>query len=1138
MNQDWNTNNRDAYEPGQRAAGHELEQPGIIDAPVNQHERADTLASSGAYSQSPFDYLPPAKDQTPLLSDSTQILNNQRLSTLRKRPAAKLLAGSLLSLQTWQMDLDCPPTLRNYVKAKLSSFLLENRAAEPADKNLSPDELFINFVNDTHPAIEVDGREQYAIQLSLSNLAMASFEARSYLALIKCVEPDRSLDESAPLLTTDRVMDFIKSAHWEREYCTLLEEFWATHEATYCVLARLAFVDGLSRQYVKRTITLEGYTLALDMLGLDRFPTSLASLQHPVSGERTLISLLSINGRTVPGIFQLKSRVTNHCFIHVLGETPTTVEYISRDQDGNLAKWLEALNSTGQFGLLTQHVQLADISEQSVDGDLFAALTDAQKNYSLEVFAAQPLEANLPEDDADNSILFKPIERALALAGALDLWQPQPDVSMRIPDHIKIAQRLMRSELVKHHQLNMLPDTVFIRYLRGTSTTPMGSAHSPVTYVHTPDEKPINLTNALLTNYRVDRPVGYLDNGGRSVVYSDPTAQGVYTESAELAISADTLESLIKGIDLLAVMTRRFEDFWSLNAAAIDQSLSATFNAEAVIALKLGHISRAGFNLLVRARAIPITQSDVKTPLVTVKSLGFYLKPSLTEGVHCECCAGLLVFTDPTLPLILLYQAGQSKALLEFKSSEELGRHIEQAAADEQWRNTLLNYVPASQHEKLTYVLEVWAGQRIPDAPGSLLRPWTDVIYANHLHKAKSRTLCEQPLTSSPFVFMRQTLARNFIANASDRIVTSKEVTLRYWTRQFNHLQLLLAPMSLLITPAMVASALVHAGSVYLSIEKSRLPGNRDTEKIRALLNALSLGLLQLAPFTHGLLRGFSRLTRWVKPLKAAGKMSLSPRTVSVLLTRFINVRETRLQLFFGTTRLLKTWKVAGNTFLGTFGVQAWKLDSQLLLWTSHQAQARTLVVSTHGYYLPWTKTTAIPNGTELRFYAPHGYALVDPSLHKVVAQKVEAFSVSDAASNRLASQTFSPLAITDKLLAGTSLRGNIKNYSIAKFQGPAGESYQEISRVVHYSNLPPWHAGELPAVPMDVLTVRNRFAMATPTLQGVFKTLSEHGIHYDRILLLHCRCDAISAALGRSPVYTAPLNGARPPSPGPGPGP
>ena len=139
------------------------------------------------------------------------------------------------------------------------------------------------------------------------------------------------------------------------------------------------------------------------------------------------------------------------------------------------------------------------------------------------------------------------------------------------------------------------------------------------------------------------------------------------------------------------------------------------------------------------------------------------------------------------------------------------------------------------------------------------------------------------------------------------------------------------------------------------------------------------------------------------------------------------------------------------------------------------------------------------------------------------MSQRVKPFSILNNANNSLALPPgpLPPYAITDKVLAGTSLPGSIKNYSLMKFQSIHGETYQEISHVVRHSNLSPLNG--LPATPMDVLTVRNRFGMTHPNLQDLFKSLSKQGIHYDKILLVHCRCTAINSLMGRSPVYIAP---------------
>jgi hypothetical protein len=1095
------------------ASTHSLEHPALTHLTSNHSEQNDTLPSSGAFALSPFFYATPddhlqglSQEQPPATA-----LNHKQLATLRKSRAARLLATSTLSLKAWQMDMDCPPGIHAYVKEQLTRLLFEQTG-----KPSLPDQIYMDFTTDTRPAVFADGQEIYTQRLSLTDVAVTSFDAARFYALMQSAEPERPIDEGTPSLTTTLALKLIDKADWPRHYEALLAAFWARHEMTYRTLAKLSFLDTLARYHTRKLISVDGYNLALEAMGLDRFPTTIEALETSAKGERTVVRVVLLNDQILPGIFQLTSKNTSHSFIHITGQRPAVFEYISDNPELMKQKLLNALNASPW---LASYLHVVDkqgsapvtLDIKTLDEDIFSALTRAQKEFSFEQHSHTHADA-----------LFMLVERGLTLASALDRWELQPDILKRIPNPLRAANRLMHGYLKNSHQLDANPDHIFIRYIRGTSTTPLGSAHSPVTHVHVPDETPISLSNALLSNYRVERPVGYIDNGARTTVYIDPTGKGQWSEGAELALSPEVVESHIRRINFLELMSKQLNRFWEEQGAAIEQSFKTTFMAQAVISLKQKQLSRAGFDLLVEM--LDTTSSNTTSTGIRCKALGFYLKPSLIEGTQCQSCAGLLVFTHPNTPLNVLFQAGQAVAFVEFSSDIELTRHIQTAAKDKQWQRTLLSYTPVRLHENFMYILDIWSGNSIPDPASSLLRPWTDVVYANDLHKAKARALCEQPITSSPFAFMRETLQRNHQDDANKNIVTSKEVSLRYWTRQLNHLQLLLAPMSLLLAPVALASLATHAGSIYLGIATAALPGNRDTEKTQTVLNVLSLGLLQLAPYTPRLRRLFNTLN--VPRKTATAVTSATPaatKSFSAWIHRSINARKTRLETFFNTNSLLKTWTVPGHHAFGTLPVKAWKLDRKFLLWTSDKAQARTLVVSTHGYYLPWTKTARIPNGTELRTYAPHGYELVDPRLHRVVSQRVKPFSILDNANNRLALPPgpLPPYAITDKVLAGTSLPGSIKNYSLTKFQSTRGETYQEISQVVRHSNLSPLNG--LPATPMDVMTVRNRFGMTHPNLQDLFKTLSGQGIHYDKILLVHCRCAAINALMGPSPVYTAP---------------
>lgn len=1112
------------------AAGHELEHPAVVFLPGNAREAQDTLNATDAllgperYCDTLIERLESLSKKPPNPSRSVQALSHKKLARVRNRPAAQLLAGSVLSLKAYQLDMDCPPSLRAYVREQLGRFLHEQTG-----KALSPDALSITFSTETHSAVHADGGEDYRVLLSLTEIGLASFAPASFLALITCVASDQPLD-GAPELTAAMAIDFILHAPWIHEYKKQFDAFWTQQGKTWCTLAKLAFLDGIAQQLAHKKLSPDGYRLALDALGLQRFPDNVDDLESMAPGSKAIVSMLSHNGVTVPGIFQLKSRNTSHCFIHVLGEQPVTIEYISDELDWMKPKLMEALNAAAWLTPCLDFSPAADLSAVEtvvIDGDLFSALSDAQYVFLLKQVEEPDIDLLSDPGWREDDLLLKPIERSLAMVSALDLCETQPDISKQIPNPLTTARKVMRRAVRDTLGMALDPDQVFIRYLRGTSTTPLGNARNPANHVQAPSEKPISLSEALLSNYRVEHPVGYLDNGGRTAVYLDTSGKGQWSQEAEVAISAESVQRLVEGIEFQTLMSSRLKRFWDEQGEAIEQTLKTTFIAQAVLALKREHLTRSGFDLLVDM--LDMAHSNETFTPIQCKALGFYLQSSLIEGARCYPCTGLLLFSHSAKPLQVLYQAGQQQTFVEFNSHEGLDRHLQQASKSQLWRTTLANYVPIRLQPNLHYVLEVWAGQRTPAAPSSDLRPWTHVIYANHLHKAETRSFCKQGFTESPFAFMRSQLKQNHQDNADDQIVTSREVSLRYWGALFNHVQLLLMPMSLLLTPAAIAALAARVGSLGIDLATAGLPGNREAEKKQLVVDAVLFGLLHLGPLTPRLLRAFRVFTVPVKTVVQVAKAAASSRSLGTFITRSVNVRKTRLEPFFNGNSVLKTWNISGHPSFGTLPIKGWKLGHKFLLWTSERGQAGTLVVSTHGYYLPWTRTAAIPNGTELRTYAPHGFALVDPGIHRVVSQRAGPFSLLTTVDKNPA-MALPPYAATDKLLAGTSLPGRIKNYTLSKFQSTRHETYQDIYNVVRNSNQRPWHAS-LPTVPMDVLTVRNRFGMRHPNLEDLFKTLSEQGIHYDRILLLHCRCSAISASMGLSPSYRATSSAALIPS-------
>ncbi|MCV4288871.1 hypothetical protein OH708_13215 [Pseudomonas capsici] len=1090
-----------------------LEHPDFNLLPGPDSERKDSLNGSGAFSLEPLYYSPhettphaPVAPPPPSVEPDQQDI--RRLKRLRKSPGFKLIADSVLLLKTLQLDMDCPPPRRLYIHEQLKNLLQQKTG-----KQLNPDNLHITFTTETRPSVDERGRERYSARLPLTELALIAGDAARLSDLLSCTITEALVDPDTPSLSSRTLFGLIINAPWIDDYTSRVNSFWSKHEATYRSLARLSFLDALAQKFARKRISRDCYYLTLNALGFKDFPTDSRSLEQSTRGEGSQIHMLTINGQPVPGIFQVRSLNTSHCFIHLLGHGAAISEYISDDPGQITQKLLDTLNSSVQHRLwLNQHIasENAPLAIKSVviQGDAFTCLTDAQKRFALDLLE------NV--DELHDIDLFKPIARGLTLAGAVDLWQTQAPVLGQIPAPLKIAAQLMGEAIRTLHGAALNPDHVFIAYRRGHSTTPLGSIMRPIVHVHVPDEKPVSLSEALMNNYRVQYPAGYIDHGGRTVVYLDPTGEGVWSDDKELAVSAQAIEEKIKAIDFLQLMSRRLDEFWEQQADRIEQTFQSQFINQAIICLKQGSLLRSGFDRILESLA---------GPGVRWLTLGFDVQDTFVEGIEHQYCASLLVLETPYKPHKVLYQAGLPKAFMEFRDEEALQAYLKQATRDEKWRTAVLNYVPGRNQERLNYLFRLWGGVQAPDPPASILRPWTDVIYNPDTRKALNHSLHRNLLPGSPFTFMRQTLKQNTLEEARQQIVTSTQISLRYWTQRLSHLQWVLAPMSLLLTPAFIAMLALDIGITSLNAIAANQPGGSREEKKQAILSALSLGLFTLAPYTPRLLGALKKVVTPVKGIVRTQRATAArPFNPASLFGRSMQPRQTRVEKFFHTDSRLKVWTVPGHPVYGNLPIHVWKLGRKFLLWTSSKGQARTLVVSTHGHHLPWSSTVQIPNGTEIHTYAPHGYLLADPKLHRIVSRKVSPFAISNTQGNTLAipPSSLPSLVITDKLMAGTSIQGRLKNYTLSKFQTVADESYQDIANIVRNSNVSSLK-GQLPSTPMDVLTVRNRFAMSAPTLDDLFKALSTQGIHYDRILLVHCRCSAIDAFLRRSPAYLAP---------------
>ncbi|MCF7534413.1 dermonecrotic toxin domain-containing protein [Pseudomonas petrae] len=1112
----------------------------------------DSLPHGSAFSVSPFaERVRPAQSLEPSAVAPAQphTLNHKRLMRQAVSPVAELFYGSVWVLKAWHLDLEFPPSVVRHLDQRLKE-TLQARFGAPIDL----DELEVSFSTALEPAVEADGRERFELRLTLRELGREVLNPPGLLALRRCAEPDRPLSASTPSLTVSVFFELLLKARWTLEHAQMQRRFWERHGTAWEMLAKLAFLDGLTRLHSRKRIDNEGHLLALDALGLTRFPQHIRELQPIRPPARSVVRGLALNGEIIPGIFHVRSNTTGHCYVHVLGSAPHCHEYISDDAPWKADEVLQAINASAwhRLNLSLESAQTL-LTLTAPSDDAFTQLRVAQQRFwAARLTGSDAVESPDALIDDDHAALM-PIEPALAVVSALDYWQHHEPLLARIPTPLGVANRLMgqwlrqmsprpnRVPLRKTHTLITDPQRVFIRYLPGTSRTPWGHPRiAAANVIVTPDETPVTLGQALISRFRARQPQGYDDEGGRWVVYADTSGQGTWSTEAELNISAASVEAYIQGIDFLGLMRRRLDQFWQQQHADVERSLWSTFVGQALVALKSGDLSMDSFQMVIdaveQAQQVHVPQAPLSvTARIRWSAVGFYVSNGLPLSSDCPPCVGLLVMSATHREGGVLYQAGQSTPFVPFSDRQQLVDHLTAAAANPAWRETVLNYMPRRFHARLSYILELWGGVRAPAEPVSTLRPWTEPLYNPDSHAARQRQLCEQEVSGSPMGFICESLRLNSQYDAEDSIVTDREQALGAWIQHLNRLQLLLAPMALLLPATSIAALTASAASVALNIQAANLPGDRQEERRQVMFAILSLGLLHMAPATPRLFQAFSKLAaptaalsrglgRGLRQGLTRGQSALPARRFGDWLRRSTQPRKTLLKAFFNGAGLMKTWRVAGNAEFGTSAVQVWKLGRKFLLWTSDRTQARTLVVSSHGYYLPWTRTTAIPNGTELRTFAPHGHELVDPMLHRIASQSVRPYAMLNSAQTLPGPDVgpFPGFLVRDTLMAGTTLPGRIKNYTLAKFQSEHYESYRDISQIVRNSHQPPLPS-PLPATPMDVLTVRNRFGMTNPTLQDLFGELHRQGIHYDNILLVHCRCPAVGSMLGRSPSFVAP---------------
>jgi len=194
--------------------------------------------------------------------------------------------------------------------------------------------------------------------------------------------------------------------------------------------------------------------------------------------------------------------------------------------------------------------------------------------------------------------------------------------------------------------------------------------------------------------------------------------------------------------------------------------------------------------------------------------------------------------------------------------------------------------------------------------------------------------------------------------------------------------------------------------------------------------------------------------------------------------------------------------------------------SSLLYVWseTKGGASKRKAVISAHGGAASSTGMAGAPSST-LIFYSPHGHILNDPSLEAILAGTVMPYgdAINSKASpdyelakytdttgkvkHNKAGETYATVAGLDSRFASAHKTYSDQVSMLAEMVTAEGGD-QYFGSFVQSSNLERMYK----SLPMDIITIRNRFWHSSPKLSDVLRLLGQYGYHYDEIHCNFCR--------------------------------
>ena len=170
--------------------------------------------------------------------------------------------------------------------------------------------------------------------------------------------------------------------------------------------------------------------------------------------------------------------------------------------------------------------------------------------------------------------------------------------------------------------------------------------------------------------------------------------------------------------------------------------------------------------------------------------------------------------------------------------------------------------------------------------------------------------------------------------------------------------------------------------------------------------------------------------------------------------------------------------------------VERYEIGDRLYLFVNKNRQAATCMINSHGSQRVFNNTFVVPDGTDVRFYAPDGSLLVSERSRRTREEPI----VTDVSLEHIALGRAQPYE--DPIPAGEKC----KDYNLTKYEGEDTVLGYDIA---HFLN------GNEGA--RDIVTLRHRIGRPDYTLAKTIRSLREAGLRYTEIHCCFCRVPTLS---------------------------